>query len=101
MAIADVAARFVPLPVDRRVMRLGVAPGGMNEGRVPAPAIGSGDPDTLSQKMQRRLGAHAAARGDIVGASVSQASAGIDDDDVERLQRIADALELLVAAAAT
>src|ERR1700722_19560906 len=46
--------------------------------------------------MQCRLGAHAATRGHIVGASVSQAGAGVDEDDVERLQRIADALELFV-----
>ena len=46
--------------------------------------------------MQRRLGAHAAARGDIVGAAVFRAGAGVDDNDVERLQRMADALELRV-----
>ena len=86
------AARFVALPDDRRIVGLGEAPGGVDERRVPAPAVGSGYSHALLQEVKRRLGAHAAARGDIVRASVFRAGSGVDEDDVERFQRMADAL---------
>src|SRR5271166_2432036 len=45
MAVADVASRLVALPDDRRIVSLCVAPGGMDERRVPAPTVGAGQPD--------------------------------------------------------
>src|SRR5579872_4216994 len=42
MAIADMAAGFVPFPDQRRVLRLGEFLGRVDERRVPAPSVGAG-----------------------------------------------------------
>src|SRR6516225_8476746 len=65
MATGNLAAGFVAFPDDRWVMRFEPALAGVHEGRVPAPGIDAG-----------------AAR-----------SAGVDENDVERLEVMADAFE--------
>ena len=55
MAVPNVPARLVALPDDRRVVRLGVAPCGVQEGRIPAPAVDPGDPDAPLEQIERRL----------------------------------------------
>ena len=86
MAVADMAPGLMAFPDQRGVMRLRVFLGGVDEGRVPAPAVGAGQADAALEQIHRRLIAHAASRGDIIGLAVFDAGAGVDDDDLERLQ---------------
>ena len=67
---------------------------GVHERRVPAPGVGAGQPHAALEQVHRRLVAHAAAGRDVVRAAVARAGARVDDDDLERLERVADALEL-------
>src|SRR5271166_83312 len=94
VAVADAPAGLVALPDDRGVARFGVALGGVDKRRVPAPRVGAGHPHALAQKVEGRLGPHAAAGRDIVRAAVFRPGARVDDDDVERRQLVPDALEL-------
>ena len=66
----------------------------MDEGRVPAPAVGAGDADAALEQVKRRLPAHPAAPGDVVGPAVRGAGSGVDHDDVERLEGVADSRQL-------
>jgi hypothetical protein len=94
VTIADVTTRLVALPDDGGVVGRGVALGCMNEWRVPAPAVGARYAHSLLEQVERCLGPHAAARGDIVRLAVFHPGAGVDDHDLEWLQRMADAAEL-------
>ena len=69
-------------------MGLGIGPGGVDKGRVPAPGIRSGDPNTALQQVKRCLAPHAAAPGHVVGFPVSGTGSGVDDDDVQRLEGV-------------
>src|SRR5204862_8298892 len=63
-------------------------------GRIPAPAIGAGQPDAALEEVQGRVAPNAAAGRDVIRLAVSPAGAGVDDDDLQRFQRMTDAVEL-------
>ena len=94
VAIADLAAGAVTLPDQAGVVGLGVFHLGVHERRVPAPAVDAGDAHAALQKIERRLAPHAAAARNIIGLAEGRSGAGVDHDDVERRQRMPDALEL-------
>src|SRR5437588_1058453 len=94
VAVADLAASLVPFPDQRGVagpLELCLR---VHERRVPRPRVGAGHAYAALEQVQRRLAAHARARRDVVGPAVGRARAGVDDDDLERPQRVADALQL-------
>src|SRR5665213_1160376 len=94
VAIADLAAGTVALPDDGGVLALREAVLGVDERRVPTPAIGAGDAHAALQEIERRLAAHAAAARDIIRLAVGFAGGGVDQHDFERLERMIDAFEL-------
>src|SRR6185312_16630118 len=96
MAIADLAPRLVTFPDKSGIAARGIFVLGVDEGRVPAPGIGAGEAHAALQKIERRIAAHAAAGGDVIRLAIGRAGAGIDDDDLERLQLMADARELVL-----
>ena len=55
--------------------------------------IGAGDADAPLQQIEGRLAPHAAARGDVMVGPVGGGGAGVGDDDIQRLQVVADALQ--------
>src|SRR5438552_3365550 len=67
VAIADLAAGPVALPDQAGVVGLRILRHGVDERRVPAPAVDAGDPDAALQQIERRFAARAAAPRDIVG----------------------------------
>src|ERR1700691_5728244 len=66
----------------------------MDKGRVPAPAVDARHAHPALEQVERSLRPHATAGGDIIRLAVFGSSAGVDDHDLERLQLMADALEL-------
>ena len=73
VAVADLHAGAMALPDQDGVAGLGIALLGVDEGRVPAPAVGAGHPHAALEQIERRLAAHAAAPGDVVGLAVGGA----------------------------
>src|ERR1700675_4595442 len=63
VAIADVAARLVAFPDQAGILGFGVFLRGIDERRVPAPAVDAGQPHAALQEIHRRLITHAAAGG--------------------------------------
>jgi hypothetical protein len=59
----------------------------------PAPAVGSGQPHPALKQIDRRLIAHAAAGTDVLVGSVVLGRAGVDQNDLERLEVVIDAAE--------
>ena len=96
VGVADGASGAVAFPDDRRVVVLGVALRGVGERRVPAPGVGAGEPHAPLQQVQGGVPAHPAARPDVVRLAVAGAGAGVHQHDLQRRQRVADALELLL-----
>src|SRR2546428_2372518 len=94
VAVADLAPGLVPLPDQRGVAGLLEFRLRMNERRVPGPGAVARHAHAALEQVQRRLPAHARARRHVVGLAVGRARARVDDDDVERTQRVADALQL-------
>src|ERR1700676_76648 len=93
MAVPDMAPGLVAFPDDRGVLGFRITSSGMDERRVPAPGVGPRHPDALPQEVERRFRSHAAAGGEVVRLPEFGARAGVDDDDIERFERMADALE--------
>src|SRR3989441_6914689 len=94
VAVADLAPGLVPLPDQRGVAGLLEFRLRMNERRVPRPGVGARHAHAALEQVQRRLAAHARARRHVVRLAVGRARARVHDDDVERTQRVADALQL-------
>ena len=94
VAVADLAARLVALPDQLGIPGLGVFLGRVDERRVPRPGVGAGDLHAARGEIERRLAAHAAASRHVVGLAVARAGRCVDHHDLERLQRVADALQL-------
>jgi len=94
MAVADLAAGLVPFPDQAGVVGGEISFLGMDERRVPAPAVDAGDADATLEQVQGSLAAHAATLGDVIGAAISRAGTGVQQDDVEGRQRVPDAREL-------
>ena len=94
MAISDIPPSLMAFPYEPGITRRFIGFTCMDEGCVPAPAIGAGQPHTAFKQVYRRFIAHAAARGDIVVLPIALACRRINHDDFERLQRVADAREL-------
>src|SRR5262245_60306304 len=84
MAVADLAADAMALPDQARVLGRGVFLLGVDERRVPAPAVDTGDTDAALEKIERRLATHAAAGRDVIGAAIGFASRGVHQHDLER-----------------
>ena len=93
MAIGNLATGLVAFPDDRWVMRFEPALAGMHEGRVPAPGIDAGDAHAARGQIKRGVAAHAAAGSEVLIAADAARSAGVDENDVERLELMADAFE--------
>src|SRR5437899_868531 len=91
VAIADLAPRLVPFPDQPGIASRGVFLLGMDKRRIPAPAVGAGQPDAAFKQIERRLAANAAAGRDIIRLAVGRAGAGVDDDDLQWLQHVPDA----------
>ena len=68
--------------------------GGERERRIPAPGVGAGNADALLEQKKRRFAAHAAAFVEKRRVAVGGPRRGIHEHDVERLERMADAVEL-------
>src|SRR6266478_32043 len=95
MAVADVASGLVALPDQAGIPGLGELFRGVDERRIPAPAVDAGQPHAALEQIHRRFVAHAAAGIDIILLAVFGPGAGIDHDDFERRKRVANALELV------
>jgi hypothetical protein len=93
VAVADVPPGLVALPDQAGIFGLGEFLRGMDERRVPAPAVDAGQPHAAFEQVHRRLVAHAAAGIDEIRPAIFGAGAGIDHDDFQRRKRVADALE--------
>src|SRR4029450_1507558 len=93
MAIADIAAGAMALPDQRSIARLGILFHCVDERCVPAPTIDSGHAHAALKQIKRRFTSHAAAFGNIVGLAVGGAGARVYQHDLERRERMADALE--------
>ena len=65
-------------------MAFGIALGGVDEGGVPAPAIGAGHTDAALQQIHRGVIAHAAAGADIIRLAIAPTRTGIHQHDFER-----------------
>ena len=94
MAVADVAPGLVAFPDQAGVVAFGVFHRRVLEGRVPAPGVGARQAHAALEQVHRGLVAHAAAGRHEVVVAVAAAGAGVDDDDLQGLERVADALEL-------
>jgi hypothetical protein len=94
VAVADVAAGLVTFPDQAGVLRFAVLLCGVDERGVPAPGVGAGQAHAAFEQVHRRLVAHAAAAGHIVGLAVAAAGAGVDHHDLQRLEGVADARQL-------
>src|SRR5688572_3276956 len=92
--IADLAAGAMAFPDQAGVAGFLHALLRVRERRVPAPPVGADEAYAALQHPQRGGLAHAAAGVDVVGLAIAAAGAGIDHDDLERAQGVADALEL-------
>src|SRR3954452_5093968 len=90
------ATGFVALPDQAGVFGLGVFSGGVNEWRVPAPAIDSGQPDAALEQVHGRLVPHAAAGIDVILPAVFGPGTGVNDHDLQRRKRVADTLEFVL-----
>src|ERR1700678_2024198 len=66
----------------------------MDKGRVPTPAVDARHAHPALEQVERSLRPHATAGGDIIRLAVFYPGAGVDDHDLERLQLVADTLEL-------
>src|SRR5882757_3154324 len=93
VTIADVTAGLVAFPDQAGILRFGIFLRGVDERCVPAPAVDAGQPHAAFEQIHRRLIAHAAAGGDVILAAIFGAGAGVDHDDLERRQRVADTPE--------
>src|SRR4029078_5941644 len=96
LAVAALAPGLVALPDDRRVAVALEALQRVAERRVPAPAVGADDPHALLHEVQRGVAPQSAAAVDVVLLAEPRPRARRADDDVQRLQLMADALELTV-----
>src|SRR5437868_1865697 len=94
VAITDLAPGLVTFPDQVGIAGRGIFLLGVDKGRIPAPAIGAGQPDAAFEEVQGRVAPNAAAGRDVIRFAVGQAGARIHDDDLERLQRVPDAIEL-------
>src|SRR3546814_2429426 len=66
----------------------------MREGSVPGPRIGPHDPDALPGQKERRLLSHATSFVQEIGASIGCPRRRVHENDIERLQLVADTIEL-------
>src|SRR5215471_10985449 len=82
------------LPNDARVLGFGKALCHIFEGCIPTPRIDARQPDSTFQQIQSRFSPHSDAYIDIVRESVARSRTGVDEDDIERLQRVVNALQL-------
>src|SRR5665213_4554492 len=96
MAIADVTPGLVTFPNQAGVAGLDVFFRGVNERRIPTPAVDTSEPHAALQQIHRCLITHAAAGTDIVLPAIFDPGAGIDHDDLQRRKRVADALEFVL-----
>src|SRR5262245_63767784 len=94
VAIADLAAGLVAFPEQAGIAGGEIFLPGVDEGRVPAPAVGAGDAYAALEQMERGLAAHAAALRHVVRPSIGRARAGVHQHDLQRSERMSDALEL-------
>src|SRR6185503_2887444 len=74
-------------------MCLGISLHCKDKRRIPAPAVGSGHAHPALKQIQGGLTSHAAAFGDVVGACIRGAGAGVHDDNFEWGKCVTDALE--------
>ncbi len=93
VAVADVTADPVPFPDDRRIALARIAFRGVGEGRVPTPGVGAGQPHAVVEEIAGGLAAHAAAGVHVVRVTVAGTGGGVDHDDLERAQPVADAVQ--------
>src|SRR5689334_16470181 len=93
MTIRNLATGFVTLPDDRGVVGFQPTLADMRKRRVPAPGVDAGDAHAARRQIKRRLAPHAAAGGEIFVTADAARSPRIDQNDVERFQLMADALE--------
>src|SRR5262249_60722657 len=94
MAIADIAAGAMALPDQRCIACLGILFHRVDERRVPAPAIDAGHAHAALKQIKSCFTSHAATLGDIIGLAVGGPGARVYKHDLERRERMADALEL-------
>jgi len=94
VAVADLPAGLVAFPDEARVAARGIFRLGVDEGRIPAPAVGAGDTHAALEQIKRRLATHAAALCDVIGAPIGGACAGVHQHDLERREVVAYAVEL-------
>src|ERR1700676_5306507 len=84
VAVADVAPGLVTFPDQTGVPGFGVFLRGIDERRVPAPAVDAGQPYPALEQIHCGLVAHRAAGSDVILPTVFGPRAGIDDDDLQR-----------------
>ena len=94
MRIADLATGAMAFPDQAGIAGLGHLAPRVRERRVPAPAVGADQAHAALQHPQRRRLAHAAAGIDVVVLAVLRPGRGVHHHDLQRLQRVADALQL-------
>src|SRR5438477_532109 len=66
----------------------------MGDPLLPRPSAVAAQPDAALEEVQGRVAPNAAAGRDVIRLAVSRAGAGVDDDDLQRFQRMTDAVEL-------
>src|SRR3569832_616835 len=93
LAIGDVDVCVVVLSVVRWFAGFGKSLCGVNERRVPAPGVDTDDTDASLGQIERGLTAHADAGRHVSVGAEHLARPGVDQDDVERLERVPDAPE--------
>src|SRR5215212_6073816 len=95
VAVTDMASGLVAFPDQAGVFGLRVFLGGVDERRVPAPAIDAGQPHAALKQVHCRLIAHAAAGSDVILLPVFGPGASIDHHDLQWRKRVTDALEFV------
>src|SRR5262245_20984209 len=91
VTVADFAARLVAFPDQFGVLALGEFLSRVHEGGVPRPSVGARDLDAARGQVERCLATHAAAARYIIGLTVASSCRGVDDDDIEWAQLMANA----------
>src|ERR1700744_1008630 len=94
MTVADFSPSLVALPNKSGISRLGIAFRSVTEWRVPAPSVSARQSYAVLQQVQRRFHAHAAAGLQIVLKPVPNASARIDQHDIQGPKRMSDSVQL-------
>src|SRR6516162_4162358 len=93
VAVANLAASPVAFPDELGVLGGSIPLGRVREGRIPGPGVGAGDLDAPGGQIERGLPAHAAAAWHVVRRAVASPRRRVDEDDVERPQRMAETLQ--------